>query len=132
MKIKRKDIDIEGIKSLIWLISSTMLPYDLFVWNILSYTIINFAEKIRFQEIQLRLSNSAMGKVDIQQLDDVANHLRIDSIKMTCAAKSGHPTSSCSAAEIIATLFFNEMKFDKAFPKDPSSDRFVLSKVQLF
>lgn len=69
-----------------------------------------------------------MGKIDIQQLDDVANHLRIDSIKMTCAAKSGHPTSSCSAAEIIATLFFNEMKFDKTFPKNPSSDRFVLSK----
>lgn len=70
-----------------------------------------------------------MGKIDIQQLDDIANHLRVDSIKMTCAAKSGHPTSSCSAAEIVATLFFNEMKLDKAFPKNPASDRFVLSKV---
>ncbi|VDK71421.1 unnamed protein product [Onchocerca ochengi] len=69
-----------------------------------------------------------MGKIDIQQLNDIANHLRIDSIKMTCAAKSGHPTSSCSAAEIVATLFFNEMKIDKAFPKNPSADRFVLSK----
>ncbi|KAM3719773.1 Transketolase [Dirofilaria immitis] len=69
-----------------------------------------------------------MGKIDIEQLNDIANHLRIDSIRMTCAAKSGHPTSSCSAAEIVATLFFNEMKFDKAFPKNPSADRFVLSK----
>lgn len=70
-----------------------------------------------------------MGKIDVEGLNDVANHLRVDSIKMTCAAKSGHPTSSCSAAEIVATLFFCEMKLDKAFPKNPSSDRFVLSKV---
>uniref|UniRef100_A0A915PHE1 transketolase n=1 Tax=Setaria digitata TaxID=48799 RepID=A0A915PHE1_9BILA len=47
---------------------------------------------------------------------------------MTCAAKSGHPTSSCSAAEIIATLFFNEMRLSVASPKSPSADRFVLSK----
>lgn len=73
-----------------------------------------------------------MTKVEVQELYDAANRLRISSIEMTCASKSGHPTSSCSAAEIVATLFFNEMKFDKKFPKNPSSDRFVLSKVFKF
>ncbi|VDN35757.1 unnamed protein product [Gongylonema pulchrum] len=63
-------------------------------------------------------------KVEALELYDMANRLRISSIEMTAASKSGHPTSSCSAAEIIATLFFGEMKFDKKQPKNPSADRF--------
>lgn len=64
----------------------------------------------------------------IQALSDAANRMRISAIQMTCASKSGHPTSSCSAAEILATLFFDEMRYDKDHPKHPSADRFVLSK----
>ncbi|CEF64536.1 Transketolase [Strongyloides ratti] len=65
---------------------------------------------------------------NIGALKDVANRLRIASIEMTSVAKSGHPTSSTSAAEIVATLFFNEMKYEVSSPKAPYSDRFVLSK----
>ncbi|KJH47225.1 Transketolase, thiamine diphosphate binding domain protein [Dictyocaulus viviparus] len=61
-------------------------------------------------------------------LEDAANRMRISAIEMTCASKSGHPTSSTSAAEIISTLFFHEMKYDVANPKHASADRFVLSK----
>jgi len=51
------------------------------------------------------------------------------SIEMTNEAKSGHPTSACSAAEIMAVLFFDEMRYSIEAPKDPSADRFVMSKV---
>ncbi|KHJ89396.1 Transketolase, thiamine diphosphate binding domain protein [Oesophagostomum dentatum] len=61
-------------------------------------------------------------------LEDVANRMRISAIEMTCASNSGHPTSSTSAAEIISTLFFHEMKYDVKNPKCASADRFVLSK----
>ncbi|PAV91733.1 hypothetical protein WR25_23179 [Diploscapter pachys] len=61
-------------------------------------------------------------------LEDVANRMRISSIQMVDAAKSGHTTSSCSAAEIMATLFFHEMRYDVKEPKSASADRFVLSK----
>ncbi|CAJ0936510.1 unnamed protein product, partial [Mesorhabditis belari] len=61
-------------------------------------------------------------------LEDAANRMRVSAIEMTSAAKSGHPTSSTSAAEIMATLFFNEMKYDVAEPKSPHADRFILSK----
>ncbi|WKY04906.1 hypothetical protein Q1695_005708 [Nippostrongylus brasiliensis] len=61
-------------------------------------------------------------------LEDVANRMRISAIEMTCASKSGHPTSSTSAAEIMSTLFFHEMKYEVADPKCASADRFVLSK----
>jgi transketolase len=64
----------------------------------------------------------------ISALRNVATQLRIDSIRSTTAAGSGHPTSCCSAAEIVATLFFSEMRFDPKNPQHEDSDRFVMSK----
>ena len=64
----------------------------------------------------------------ISVLQNVATQLRIDSILATTEAGSGHPTSCMSAAEIMATLFFAEMRYDPRNPKQPDNDRFVLSK----
>jgi len=64
----------------------------------------------------------------IQALKDLANKLRILSIKCTNAAGSGHPTSCCSMAELTSVLFFHTMKYKVSDPRDASSDRFVLSK----
>ncbi|CAH1103607.1 unnamed protein product [Psylliodes chrysocephalus] len=64
----------------------------------------------------------------VQELKDIANKIRIHSITSTQAAKSGHPTSCASIAEILSVLFFNTMRYKVTAPKDPSSDRFVLSK----
>ncbi|KAJ8927245.1 hypothetical protein NQ314_020325 [Rhamnusium bicolor] len=64
----------------------------------------------------------------VQELKDIANKIRIHSITSTQAAKSGHPTSCSSIAEILSVLFFNTMRYKVSAPKDPSSDRFVLSK----
>ncbi|XP_078061465.1 transketolase-like [Mustelus asterias] len=63
-----------------------------------------------------------------QTLRDIANRLRILSIKATCASNSGHPTSCCSSAEIMSVLFFHVMKYKAKAPRDPNNDRFVLSK----
>jgi len=65
---------------------------------------------------------------DISYLEKIARRLRIHSLKMTTAAGSGHPTTCLSSAEIMACLFFHEMRYN---PKDPfawSNDEFVLSK----
>ena len=64
----------------------------------------------------------------VKELKEIANVLRRDSIKMTTAAGSGHPTSCLSAAEIMATLFFSEMRFDPKNMQNPDNDEFVLSK----
>jgi transketolase len=66
--------------------------------------------------------------VSVQALQNIANQLRIDSILSTTEAGSGHPTSCMSAADIVATLFFGEMRFDPKDPQNPDNDRFVLSK----
>ncbi len=54
--------------------------------------------------------------------------LRIDSVRSTTEAGSGHPTTCLSAAEILAVLFFDELRFDPKDPQHPEADRFVLSK----
>ena len=61
-------------------------------------------------------------------LHNIATALRIDSIRATTAAGSGHPTTCASAADVVAALFFAEMRFDPAHPRHVHNDRFVLSK----
>ena len=61
-------------------------------------------------------------------LHNIATALRIDSIRATTAAGSGHPTTCASAADLVAALFFAEMRFDPAHPRHAHNDRFVLSK----
>ncbi len=69
-----------------------------------------------------------MPEPSIAVLHNLATQLRIDSVLSTTEAGSGHPTTCLSAAEIVAALFFAEMRFDPQDPHHPESDRFVLSK----
>ncbi|HEY7473583.1 MAG TPA: transketolase [Vicinamibacterales bacterium] len=64
----------------------------------------------------------------IDALRNVATALRLDSVRSTSEAGSGHPTSCLSASDIMATLFFAEMRFDPRDPQNPDADRFILSK----
>ncbi len=61
-------------------------------------------------------------------LKQKANNLRIHSIISTSEAESGHPTTCMSAADIVSTLFFHTMRYDRRNPRNPNNDRFVLSK----
>ncbi len=69
-----------------------------------------------------------MNTTTAEILSGIANQLRIDSIAATTAAGSGHPTSCCSAADLVAALFFGHMRFDPKNPHYPNNDRFILSK----
>ena len=61
-------------------------------------------------------------------LMNIATRLRIDSVRATTEAGSGHPSTCCSAAEIMAVLFFAAMRYDPRDAANPHNDRFVLSK----
>lgn len=60
-----------------------------------------------------------------------ACHVKKLGLLITLILYCRHPTSCASAAEIMAVLFFNTMKYSTQFPRDPASDRFVMSKVSL-
>ncbi|GAB4269908.1 MAG: transketolase [Candidatus Rifleibacteriota bacterium] len=64
----------------------------------------------------------------IKELKHRAARIRWLSLKTTAEAGSGHPTSCCSIAEIMAALFFKVMKYDPENPGSHANDRLVLSK----
>ncbi len=66
--------------------------------------------------------------VDLNRLRDTANALRVHSLRATAEAGSGHPTSCMSAADIMAAVFFESMRFDAGDPKRLNNDRFIMSK----
>ena len=64
----------------------------------------------------------------VREWNELAAQLCVDSIRASTAAGSGHPTSSMSAAHLVAVLFSDHLHFDVDEPKSPGNDRFVLSK----
>lgn len=64
----------------------------------------------------------------IEPLKQMGQKLRRLTIEMTTAAGSGHPTSCMSCADIVAALFFHEMRWDPSDPRARNVDTFILSK----
>lgn len=70
-------------------------------------------------------------KLSPEKLAELASRstsVRRHIVSMVSEAKSGHPGGSLSAADILVTLYFAEMKVDPHALADPNRDRFVLSK----
>jgi transketolase len=64
----------------------------------------------------------------VTEWNELASQLGVDSIRCSTAAGSGHPTSSLSAAHLMAVLWSDHLRYDVADPKNKANDRFVLSK----
>jgi len=69
-----------------------------------------------------------IAKEKVKELEATARKLRQHIISMTCAAGSGHPGGSLSAADIITVLYFYKMRHNPKDPGWPDRDRFVMSK----
>jgi transketolase len=63
-----------------------------------------------------------------QELRELGQQLRVDAIRPAAAAKSGHPTSGMSAADLMAVLLANHLRYDFDTPKSPTNDRLIFSK----
>ena len=77
------------------------------------------------------MSSASAGGGSSDRLDQLrarAARLREHSLRATSESASGHPTSCLSAADIVAALFFDVMRYDPSDPGNPACDRFVLSK----
>ncbi|MEV0178876.1 transketolase [Streptomyces sp. NPDC050625] len=69
-----------------------------------------------------------MNTAELAELAEVAQQLRVDSVRAAAAARSGHPTSSMSAADLMAVLLARHLRYDFDRPSHPGNDRLVLSK----
>jgi transketolase len=59
---------------------------------------------------------------------ELGQQLRVDSIRSSSAAESGHPTSSMSGADLMAVLIAKHLRYDFDTPKDPRNDHLIFSK----
>lgn len=59
---------------------------------------------------------------------ELGQQLRVDSVRCSTAGGSGHPTSSMSAADLIAVLLDGHLTLDFARPQDPRNDHLIFSK----
>lgn len=68
-------------------------------------------------------------KLSLNELKETAKAIRRLIIQITTEAGSGHPSSSLSAVEVVTALYFGGfLRHNKANPRDPKRDRFILSK----
>ncbi|MGI8586580.1 MAG: transketolase [Chloroflexia bacterium] len=65
---------------------------------------------------------------ETEQWHELAQQLRVDSIRCSTAAASGHPTSSMSAADLMAVLMSKYLRYDFSDPKNPANDHLIFSK----
>ncbi len=65
---------------------------------------------------------------DLDQIRELGQRLRIDSVRASSAAGSGHPTSSMSAADLMAVLIARHLHYDFDDPANPLGDHLIFSK----
>ena len=65
---------------------------------------------------------------DAERRSELGQQFRVDSIRMSAEAKSGHPTSAMSAADLVAVLADGYLRYDFDAPKSPMNDRLIFSK----
>jgi transketolase len=65
---------------------------------------------------------------DREFVQELGQQLRVDSVRAAAAAGSGHPTSSMSAADLMAVLLTRHLHYEVSVPDDPNNDHLVFSK----
>jgi transketolase len=71
---------------------------------------------------------STLDETELANLRELAAQLRVDSIRSSTEAGSGHPTSSLSAADLLAVLISRHLRYDWRDPEDPANDHLIFSK----
>jgi transketolase len=71
---------------------------------------------------------TSTSETDLAAVAELAAQLRVDSIRSTTSAGSGHPTSSMSAADLLAVLVTRHLRYDWDHPKSPANDHLIFSK----
>jgi transketolase len=78
--------------------------------------------------VPLAKQGGASEAAQVQRLRRLAQQLRVDSIRASTAAGSGHPTSSLSAADLMAVLMAGYLRCDFSHPEHPNNDHLIFSK----
>ncbi|HVS40770.1 MAG TPA: transketolase [Candidatus Dormibacteraeota bacterium] len=75
-----------------------------------------------------RTSEQVTATSDLALVGELGKQLRVDGIRASTRAGSGHPTSSMSASDLIAVLAARHLRYDWSNPKSPNNDHLIFSK----
>jgi transketolase len=78
--------------------------------------------------LEAGVEETVMTGESLNDIRELAQQLRVDSIRCSTAAGSGHPTSSMSAADVMAVLQARYLRYDWQRPDEPSNDHLIFSK----
>ena len=73
-------------------------------------------------------TSSPLTTPDLAAVAQLARQLRVDSIRASTSAGSGHPTSSMSAADLLAVLVARHLRYDWETPDADGNDHLIFSK----
>ena len=76
----------------------------------------------------MTVTTESLASTDLEFARQLGQQLRVDSIRCSTAAGSGHPTSSMSAADLIAVLISRYLQYDWNKPREPNNDHLIFSK----
>jgi transketolase len=71
---------------------------------------------------------TSTSETGLDTVAELAAQLRVDSVRASTSAGSGHPTSSMSAADLLAVLVTRHLRYDWDAPKSPANDHLIFSK----
>ena len=75
------------------------------------------------------LTTEVLGpQASLPEIFELGQQLRVDAIRASTAAGSGHPTSSMSAADLLAVLMTRYLRYDWNDPDNPDNDCLIFSK----
>jgi transketolase len=74
------------------------------------------------------VTTTIMSQAGLATVAELAAQLRVDSIRSSTSAGSGHPTSSMSAADLLAVLVARHLHYDWDDPRSPANDHLIFSK----
>ncbi|UOA14589.1 MULTISPECIES: transketolase [Sulfitobacter] len=66
--------------------------------------------------------------VSLSVLEEKAKFIRTETVRLSRIAGAGHYSSTFSCAELLATLYYDQMRLEPGQPEWPERDRFVMSK----
>ena len=73
-------------------------------------------------------NTALLDRISTDRLQDLGQQLRVDSVRASAAANSGHPTSSMSAADLMAVLLARHFRYDFTDPHAAGNDHLIFSK----
>ena len=121
--------DVDGARRTLEAFAAAGIDYDDVVETLEREGVEKFAKSFQQLFADVEAKRDAMVRGMSERFDELGQQLRVDSVRSSAAAGSGHPTSSMSAADLMAVLLDGGyLRMDTKDLSNPANDHLIFSK----